>query len=177
MKIFAILPVCLTLCLCGCLGPKTGGNPALKKIDPTVLTLVKDAATTATVYGLRELNKKDPTVAKSVAVGTSSSIADNLLPYLKGQAQFKTVKEVENYLSTAMCDKMPAEVKLAILAAFGVVDLYLPVPDAKTYLTANQIDLLCAFMEGVAAGCQSYDGVGSRSCAKPNNPSKKWFKK
>ena len=174
MKTFAVMLACSLLCLCGC----AGGDPTLKKIDPTVLALVKDAADAATVYGLSELAKKDPTVAASVAVGTSSSIADNILPYLKSQGQLKTAKEVEDYLSTAMCDKLPAQVKLAIISAFGVLDLYLPVPDAKTYLTADQINLLCAFMGGVAAGCQQSEGAGMRSCTKPaDNPSKKWFKK
>jgi len=131
---------------------------------------------TATVYGLRAI--KDPVVAKSVATATSASIADNILPWLKDQAKFKSVKEVEDYLSTAMCNKIPEQVKLAILAAFGVLDLYLPVPDAKIILTANQISLICSFMQGVSDGCQNYsvEGVDSRSVQKlVDNPSKKWF--
>ena len=175
------LAIAVMLCLSGCsLTTSDPSSPTIKKINPDVYPVVTAAAQLGTSAGLNALVKKNPTVANSIATAASTNISTNILPYLNNGATLLTSAEIETYLQTAMFDKLPDEVKTAVVAAFAVLDLYLPIPDSKTYLTADQIKLISAFFQGVQQGCDEFNSP-SRSIVDTSKalttPSKKWFVK
>lgn len=143
----------------------------VKDIDPAILTLEQTITEAGSLYGLTEWAKKDPNSAKELATNLSSNITQQLLPFVQGAAKLKTVAEVQQLLQTSVFAKVPIEVKLALVSACAVLDLYVPIPEAATFMTKNQVAVVQAFLTGLKSGCDDFTGkkAGARA------PAKKWL--
>ena len=67
---------------------------------------------------------------------------------------------------------VPDEVKVSIIAAATILDLYLPVPDSNTFLTQDHVDYLKAFLTGLRNGCDSFT---SKIIVNPKDIKKSWI--
>jgi len=167
MKRLATFALCGVLLLAapGC-NSDLGGPPAdpaklnawIAKNKATITEIVRMAAELGTDKGLKAWAKKHPAEAKEAALSLSKNISEQILPYFKDGSKLTTAAEVKQLLASSLFNKVPDEVKLAIIAASAVLDYYLPVPDSGSYLTQDQKDIVCAFVEGVRAGCDDFTG-------------------
>lgn len=123
-------------------------------IDPTVLTAVRFTAQAGTQVGFKQWAKKNPDLAKDTAA-TTVKMTDDLIAYFKDDSKLKTAQEAQNVLQMKLFDKLVPEVKIAVIAAFAVLDVYLPIPSSTTYLNKNQTQLIVAFLTGVHDGAQA----------------------
>jgi len=168
-----VLPMCLCLLFLCSACTKTTKPLGPKAIDPEVLTTITNVTQSGVSLALFEWAKKNPAAAKECATNLSSNLTQQLLPYFQGQAKLKTAAEVQQFLQTSLCDKLPVEVRVAIVACFGIVDKYLPIPDDKTYLNQDQINLIVALLTGIRNGCDQFGStteanVASRTANAPD---------
>lgn len=171
-----VLPLCLCLLfLCSACTKSTKPDKPIgsKAIDPEVLTTITNVTQSGVSLALFEWAKKNPAAAKECATNLSSNLTQQLLPYFQGQAKLKTTAEVQQFLQTSLCNKVPVEVKVVIVVCFGIVDKYLPIPDDKTYLSQDQINLIVALLTGIRNGCDQFGStteanVASRTAKAPD---------
>ena len=128
----------------------------IKTHKASIIDLIKMGAEVGTDNGLKAWAKKNPAGATEAAISLSKDVSDQLLPYFKDGSKLMTAEEVQALLDSTLFDKVPDEVKIAVIAASAVLDYYLPIPDSGTYLTQDQKDLVAAFLEGVKAGCDDF---------------------
>lgn len=148
--------------LCGSMLVVTQGcnkadiDAAIKKNKPLILQTVRTVASRGSEEGLKAWAKKNPAAAKEAADALAVNLT-SVVAYLNGGnlGSSEAVQTVVN--STLLTDKIPDEVKTAILAASAVLDLYLPVPDAVTALNQDQLDYLKAFVEGLQTGVNNFN--------------------
>jgi hypothetical protein len=131
-------------------------NEWIAKNKTNIIEVVSMAAELGTTKGLKAWSKKNPEGAKEAALALSKNISDQLLPYFKDGSKLLTAAEMKQLLSSSLFNKVPDEVKLAVIAASAVLDYYMPVPGSSTYLTKDQQDIICAFLEGVRKGCDEF---------------------
>lgn len=106
-------------------------------------------------FGLREWAKKSPEKANETAERLQKSLNEVILPYLNG-ANLPSSDLVQEFVDSSLLDGLPEEVKTAIMAASLALDLYLPVPDAGTNLTPDQLMYMKAFLGGLEKGCGKF---------------------
>jgi hypothetical protein len=157
------VPVLFVMCLAGCkvsdlTPPKDPEkrNEWIAKNKSTIEDVVRTAAEFGTEKGLKQWAKKNPAGAKEAAIALSKNISTDLLPYFKDGQKLLTAAEVQQLLASSLFNKVEPVVKAAIVAASAVLDYYLPIPSSTTYLTQDQKDIVCAFLEGVQEGCNDY---------------------
>lgn len=132
-------------------------NDWINKNKPAIVKAVNTVADIGTNKGLQQWAKKDPAAAKECAQALSKNIDENLLPYFKDGAPLLTSAEVQELLDSSLCGKLPDVVKEAIVAASAVLDFYIPIPDAGTYLTQDQMEIIGkGFLAGVKSGCDKF---------------------
>ncbi|MDP1711968.1 MAG: hypothetical protein Q8K86_05875 [Candidatus Nanopelagicaceae bacterium] len=144
-KILCLVAVALTT-LVGCTPPKP-------ETEKKIVVLVRTTAQVATEIGLKELDKKDHTLALTVAKETNKVIVEEVLPYLNGEATTAFSFAVNEALQLKFFAKLDASIKASIVAAAVVLDSLIQPPDPTKKLTPQELDYLKAFFEGVAAGC------------------------
>jgi hypothetical protein len=133
----------LLLGMTGCTSsPKSPDQPVVKKlkIDPDLLSAVTLGTKAATKYAFKKWTEKDPAAAAECAQRLKKNLEADIIPYFSGKIDLKTSAEVQAFLQASLFDTLPEPVKSAVIAAFGVLDYYLPIPDAKTYLNKDQQD-------------------------------------
>jgi len=159
------------LALCGLILLTTPGcdSPLIPPTDPvklnewiaknktSIIDVVKMGAELGTEKGLKAWAKKNPAGAKEASLALTQNINEQLLPYFKDGTKMLTAAEVKQFMASSLFNKVPDEVKLAIIAASAVLDFYLPVPSSTSCLTQDQRDIICAFLEGVRNGCDDFN--------------------
>jgi hypothetical protein len=138
-------------------------NDWISKNKVTIEEVVRVAAEFGTSKGLTAWAKKDPAGAKEASLALSKNITEQILPYFKDGSKMMTADEVRQLLASSLFKNVPDPVKIAIIAASAVLDYYLPIPGSQTYLTQDQKDIICAFIEGVQAGCDDFNGPTAAS--------------
>lgn len=123
---------------------------------PLFLAGIQVAANKGTEKGLKAWAKKAPDAANEAATALIENITVEILPFLEGTGEFKTRNEIEAVLDSSVFDKFPDETKEFILAAFNLLDTYLPVPDATEKLKPEQVEYLKMFVMGVRDGCTKF---------------------
>ena len=141
-------------------------NAYIKAHKSSIINLIKMGAETGADKGLEAWAKKDPAAAKECALALSKNINDQLLPYFKDGASMLTAEQVQELLDSSLFNNVPDTVKIAIVAASAVLDYYLPIPDSGGYLTADQKDLVAAFLEGLRAGCDDFTNPTAKALKK-----------
>lgn len=172
----------MALCCVGCnkrddaepakpAAPTAPATPTVvvKQISPEVITLCQAMTTSGSLFGLQEWAKKDPNAAKECATNLSSNITQQLLPYLQGQGQLKSSAEIQQLLQTSVFSKVPEQVKIAIVAASAVLDMYVPIPPSQQFMNADQVKLVSAFLTGMRDACDQFTKPTTRAIAE-----KKW---
>ena len=139
-----LLVASLTLLAAGCTLAPTDHDAAVKTI--------RLASKSGTEYGLTQWAKTNPADATEAATTLKKNINNAILPYFDGHVLYSSV-EVSALLNSSLCDGVPTEVKMAITIASGILDMYLRAPDASTYLNADEVDYVKAFLSGVSDGC------------------------
>jgi preprotein translocase subunit SecF len=122
---------------------------------PLILSIVTLGSEKGIQVAFKKWAEKDEAAANEAAILISSDFEANVIPYLDGDADFKTQDQVNTFLESSVSDKLPDEAKLAIESAFAVLDLYLVVPEAGT-LKADYLDYIKAFAKGVKSGCDKF---------------------
>jgi len=144
----------------------------------TVSNAIKASTKVAITLGMNQLDKKNHELAVQTAQKTQKAVTELVLPYLDGEAIQLTSKVIEEALKEKFFKNLTPEIKDAIVAAAAVLDVYLPLPDAQTKLTADQLTYLKSFFNGVQDGMARFDG--STATVKMGAPTKKasrgWFR-
>jgi hypothetical protein len=169
--------------LTGCSLSKSDSTTPVVKVDPNIVAAIKAVFKTGATLGLAEWAKTDPAAEQECAKSLGDNLTTTILPYMKDKGTILSSKEVEAFLQSSLCDKLPPVVKTALIAAFAVLDFYLPIPDAKTYLNASQVQVITACLTGINEACAG--GAASRSNAPAVSPTVslqssstiKWFAK
>jgi len=139
------------------------------KSDPANTRLALSmAGKEGALLGLKQWAKKDAPAATECAVALRENITKSLLPYLDG-GKLPSSSEIQAAINSTLFKKVPDEVKDTILTASLILDSFLPVPGADTYLNADQVGYLKAFLTGLSDGC---DAFTSKAIEKPRN----WLK-
>jgi hypothetical protein len=129
-----------------------------KKVDPEVIkTALRMSGKYGVNFGLKKWGEKEPAGAKECAVALSTNIKGTLIPYLDG-GKLPVSTEVQAMINSTLFKNVNPAVKEAIIAASVALDAVLPVPDAKTYLTPEQVGYIKAFLTGLEQGCDQYIG-------------------
>lgn len=137
----------------GCGGQKPG--EILEENKPLVLKTIALAAKQGSYQGLKAWEKKKPEAAMEAATALAKNIDEELLPYLNG-GDLGSSAEISELLDSSLFKNVPDEVKITIQAAAAVLDLYLPIPAAETYLKEDHLGYLKAFLGGLKEGCQKF---------------------
>ncbi len=122
---------------------------------PLILNVVTLGSEKGIQAAFKKWAEKDEAAANEAALLIASDFEANVIPYLEGNADFKTQDQVNTFLESSVSDKLPDEAKLAIESAFAVLDLYLVVPEANT-LKEDYLDYIKAFCKGVKSGCDKF---------------------
>lgn len=126
------------------------------KIDPAIITAgLKLAGSNGAFYGLQQWAKKDAASAGECAAALKQNIGDVLLPYLSGDT-LPSSAEVQQMIDASLFKNVKDEVKEAILAISVALDAMLPIPDAGTFLKAEQVGYIKAFLGGLSDGCGKF---------------------
>lgn len=129
-----------------------------KKVDPEVIrTALRMSGKYGSNFGLKKWAEKDPGSAKECATALAANIKGVLIPYLDG-GNLPASSEVQAFISSSLFKGVNPAVKEAIVAASVALDAVLPVPKADTYLTAEHISYIKAFLTGLQQGCDQYIG-------------------
>jgi hypothetical protein len=130
-----------------------------KKVDPEVIkTALRMSGKYGANFGLKKWGEKEPAGAKECAVALSTNIKGTLIPYLDG-GNLPSSTEVQAFINSSLFKNVNPAVKEAIVAASVALDAVLPVPKADTYLDANQVAYIKAFLTGLQQGCDQYIGT------------------
>lgn len=169
MKIFAILALCFTLTFTGCGtagGGSTGGTgtgtpPPSNPNKPLILMGITTGTEIATNQGLILLAKSKPAVALETATALKRAIDTVLTPYLNGASTVPiTSAALHELLNSSLFTGVDPTIRQAIAAAGAILDAYLPAPTASSYLSADQLDYVHAFLNGISKGCGDFSGAG-----------------
>jgi hypothetical protein len=139
------------------------------KIDPSVIrTSLQMTAKYGTAFGLKKWGEKEPAAAKEAATALTANITGVLIPYLDG-GKLPSSAEVQAMINSSLFKNVNPAIKDAILACSVALDAVLPIPSADTYLDANQVSYVKAFMTGIKQGCDGYIGnaEGKAQAEKP----------
>ena len=129
-----------------------------KKVDPEVIkTALRMSGKYGANFGLKKWGEKEPAGAKECAVALATNIKGTLIPYLDG-GKLPASTEVQAFINSSLFKNVNPAVKEAIVAASVALDAVLPVPKADTYLTAEQVGYIKAFLTGLQQGCDQYIG-------------------
>ena len=130
-----------------------------KQIDPSVIrTSLQMTAKYGTAFGLKKWGEKEPAAAKEAATALTANITGVLIPYLDG-GKLPSSAEVQAMINSSLFKNVNPAIKDAILACSVALDAVLPIPDAKTYLNADQVSYVKAFLTGIKQGCDGYIGA------------------
>ncbi len=125
--------------------------------DYTVTANTIHAVTQTTVsFGLTVYGGKDAVEAKAAATQIQSIVAGSILPYLNGSQGVSTA-----VLNTALKENfinLPKAAQEIITLAGALLDQYLPVPSATTFLSDAQLAYAKAFFNGLSDGAGQYLG-------------------
>ena len=121
-----------------------------EKIASTGNTIVK-ITTTASAYGLQELNKKNPDVAKQVAAQIPKYVDEVVVPYLNNQ-QGVLATAVDAALIQNFVKKLPPEATVYIEGLAVILDQYIPAPEPGQVLSKDKIVFLQSFFVGLKQG-------------------------
>jgi hypothetical protein len=128
------------------------------KIDPSVIrTSLQMTAKYGTAFGLKKWSEKEPAAAKEAATALSANITGTLIPYLDG-GKLPSSSEVQAMITSSLFKNVNPAIKDAIIACSVALDAVLPIPAADTYLDANQVSYVKAFLTGIKQGCDQYIG-------------------
>ena len=141
-----------------------------KKVDPEVVrSALRLTGKYGSNFGLKKWAEKDPKSAKECATALSANIKGTLIPYLDG-GNLPSSSEVQAMINSSLFKNVNAAVKEAIVAASVALDAVLPVPKADTYLTAEHVSYIKAFLTGLSQGCDQF------SSDKPQAEVNVWIK-
>ena len=158
------------------IGMMTGCNEqpvvdAIAQNKPLIVKTLQSAAKAGALNGLKQWAAKKPEAANEAATALSQNINGTLMPYLDG-GNLQSSEQVETLLNSSLFKNVPDEVKVSIIAAATILDLYLPVPDSNTFLTQDHVDYLKAFLTGLRNGCDSFT---SKIIVNPKDIKKSWI--
>lgn len=139
------------------------------KIDPSVIrTSLQMTGKYGTAFGLKKWAEKEPAAAKEAATALTANIIGTLIPYLDG-GKLPSSSEVQAIITSSLFKNVNPAIKDAIIACSVALDAVLPIPSADTYLTADQVSYVKAFLTGVKQGCDQYVGTadGKAQAEKP----------
>jgi len=100
---------------------------------------------------------QEAAVAKQVDAGAAIA-----LDYLKNNAGVATTV-LDATVQAKLVEGLPPEVQALIISAAGILDTVLPAPGPDTFMTADQLAYLVAFIQGVKDGV---DAVGTKAMVK-----------
>ncbi len=160
-RIFATLIFALALVLGSCGSQPTTTTPVDSTPtvpDYTVTANTIHAVTQTTVsFGLTVYGGKDAVEAKAAATQIQTIVAGSILPYLNGSPGVSTA-----VLNTALKENfinLPQAAQEIITLAGALLDQYLPVPSATTFLSDAQLAYAKAFFNGLSDGAGQYLGT------------------
>jgi hypothetical protein len=130
-------------------------DEAITKNKDKIVVIIKSASESGVELGLKKWSEKQPEAAKEAAVAINRNINEQLLPYLNG-SQLPSSAEVREFINSSLFKNVPNEIKLAVVAAAAVLDIYLPVPDSGTFLKPDHVDLIKAFLGGISNGTKTF---------------------
>lgn len=128
---------------------------AIAANKPLILQTIQVASGRGAEEGLKAWAAKNPGAAKDAAIALDANL-DTFLAYLNGD-HVGSSQVVNETMNTTLFTNVPPDVKMAILAASAVLDLYLPAPDSGTVMSADQIDYLRAFVTGLKNGVKDFN--------------------
>lgn len=154
---------------------------AFNKPSPaTVVAIINVGTDEALVISLQQWEQKDRYNTKKAATDISAVVTNVLIPYLDNNKNLAS-----NALNTILTDNLitipdiPNSIKSAIQLSAVILDDYLPAPTASTYLTADQISYVRAFLTGLQTGSNQYlSGIPvnvQHSSSKAKNKQGKWL--
>jgi hypothetical protein len=165
-KILSVVVLALMLASVGCAPPKPEDQ---KKI----VDIIRISSKAATKVGFDYFDKKDHKAAVKTADEVNKAIVEVVLPYLNGEAVTVASFVVSEMLQEKFFDKLDVEIKLAIISAATILDIYISPPDPTKKLTKEELDYMKAFFEGVASGT---DGFGNKLNVTERQQHSRWFK-
>ena len=115
---------------------------------------VQAIAASAAKAGLKQLAKKDAANAKLTAQAISADCKSIAIPYFSGNTPATGAAAVA--ILNSVGSKVPATAGTILKAVLPLAGAYVTMPGADTVLTANESALIVAFLNGLAAGCDSY---------------------
>jgi hypothetical protein len=151
LVVLAMVPMLLTS---GC-GETAKIEETILKNKDKIVVIIKAAAESGTELGLKKWAEKQPDAAKEAATAINRNINDQLLPYLSGD-KLPSSAEVREFINSSLFKDVPNEIKLTVVAAATVLDIYLPIPDSNTFLKPEHVEFIKAFLSGVSSGTKSF---------------------
>lgn len=138
----------------GCAKPSNTQPVVSTETDITIGT------ESAVLVGLTALSVANPGLARIVATALSAVANGAALPYLHGTegAVGAVSSAAINSALAAQCVSLPAEAQVLVTIAAGVLDEYLPIPGAATYLSPAHVAYLEDFFKGISNGCADFSG-------------------
>jgi hypothetical protein len=123
-----------------------------------------------TIYG-----QKHPAEARKAAQAVADVTGKTILPYLNGDGTNVASTLLETALSTGLADLDPT-IKASIISAAGILDAFLPKPEAGKVLNPDQVAVLKSFFQGLNSGAVAYLS-GTRQVTEPSAKLKKALEK
>ena len=165
--VFAV--IASLMCLPGCNNTKI--EEIIKNNKDSIVKGIAIVAEQGTAFGLKKWAKDNPGAAKEAAAALAKNIKDELVPYFSGDGKLAASSEVSEIINSSLFKNVPDEVRIAIVSAAAILDVYLPAPDSSTYLNADHVDYIKAFLGGVAKAADKLAGTETWSI-----PDNKWIK-
>jgi len=163
-KFFVFGLAALAFVLNSCGTPNQVSTPATTQPAPTstesntsaTATRIQIITQTTVGFGLTVYGSRDAAEARLVAAQIQLIVSSSILPYLSGSqgvstAVLNTVLK-ENFIT------LPPAAQQLIALAGGLLDSYLPVPSATTYLSEAQLAYAKAFFFGLSDGAGQFLG-------------------
>lgn len=148
MRYVSLVVVAMLIAAVGCERPV--------KTQPEIVRGIRTGTQAATTVGLNYLDKKDHKVCVKTAEELNKMIVEVVLPYLNNEAVTAATTVVEEVLKEKFFDKLDENIKLAIVSAATILDVYIRLPDPSQKLTEAELAYMKAFFEGVAAGADDF---------------------
>lgn len=153
--------------LSGCSKPSnTGGGTTTNGPSPVaVANLINSGTSLTTHLGLEQWAKKNPESAKITAGEIQNIVGDLIIPYIDNNQGLSSAA-INTILKDKLINapKLPADIRNAIAVAAAVLDSYVQVPSASSYLSADELAYVKSFLNGLNTGAGDYlNGVSVSS--------------